>query len=190
MSFINSNEHSNPNNPEDPLSYAPLSVRSEAEPRSNAIPQARSGHLPPTSSLSRFDEIREEAFAKSNRHPLEFQFVHERRPSLVRLAIAGGIAAAIGVTVIVALVFLNMVPKLESNPSEPAISISTASATPTQTTPRDSQVLLQRFLQFQKSQESNNLEHTVSEPASTGSLQKAPEKSHALLEQFIKWQRK
>ena len=50
--------------------------------------------------------MREQALAKSNPHPLEFQFARERRSPRVLPAIAGGIAAAIGVTVVVALVFL------------------------------------------------------------------------------------
>ena len=82
--------------------------------------------------------MREEAFAKYTR-PLDSQLVHERRPSRALLATAGGIAAAIGVTVVVALLFLNGFPKPKSDPSELAVSISTpASATPAQVTSEDS----------------------------------------------------
>ena len=140
---------------------------------------------PPTSSHSRFDEMREEAFAKSNRHPLEFQFARERRPRRVLLAIA----VAIGVTVVVALVFFNVVPKLKSDPSL-AVSISTpASATPAQTTPEDPQALLQGFVRFQPSQRNDNRERADSEPTSAGTA-KTPEKSQALLEKFIQWQQR
>ena len=132
MSFISANDHPNPDSPDDPLYYAPRSVRTMADPRSNATRQTRSDHLPPAPPLSRFDEMREEAFAKFS-HPKESQFFYERRPPRVLLATAGGIAAAIGVTVIVALVLFNVVPKSKSDPSELAVSISTpASATPTQ----------------------------------------------------------
>ncbi|WP_156908885.1 hypothetical protein [Bradyrhizobium murdochi] len=189
MSFIRSDEHSAPHSPDDPLYYAPPAVRSEAAHRSNAT-QTRSDHLPPTSSRSRFDEMREEAFAKSNRHPLELQLAHERRPRRALFAIAGGVAAAIGVAVVVALIFVNVVPKLERDSSELAVSISTpALATPAQTTPKDSQELLHGFMQFQQSQESNSPERAVSEPASAGTA-KAPEKSQALLEKFIQWQQR
>src|SRR5918996_4398243 len=111
MSFIRSDEHSAPHSPDDPLYYAPPAVRSEAAHRSHAT-QTRSDHLPPASSRSRFDEMREEAFAKSNRHPLELQLAQERRPRRALFAIAGGVAAAIGVAVVVALVFFKVVPKL------------------------------------------------------------------------------
>ncbi|XIA66696.1 hypothetical protein ACFIOY_12565 [Bradyrhizobium sp. TZ2] len=188
MGFTSANDHPNRNSPEDPLCYAPRSARSKADPRSNATPQTRSDHLPPTAPLSRFDEMREEAFAKFTR-PLESQFVYERRPPRVLLATAG--AAAIGVIVILALVLFNVFPKPKSDPSELAVSISTpASATPAQVTSEDSQALLQGFKQFQKIQGSENPEHAVSEPASAGTAKEGPEKSQALLEKFMQWQQR
>ncbi|MEH2516722.1 hypothetical protein V1279_002295 [Bradyrhizobium sp. AZCC 1610] len=190
MSFIRANDHPNPDSPEDPLYYAPRSVRSMANPRSNATPRTRSDHLPPTPPLSRFDEMREEAFAKSSR-PLESQFIYERRRPRGLLATAGAIAAAIGVTVILALVLFNALPRSKSDPSELAVSISTpASATPAQVISEDSQALLQGFKQFQKTQEGQNPEHAVSGSASVGTAKEGPEKSQALLEKFIQWQQK
>ncbi len=47
MSFINANDHPNRDNPDDPLYYAPRSVRSMADPRSNATPQTRSDQFAP-----------------------------------------------------------------------------------------------------------------------------------------------
>ena len=73
MSFISANDHPNPDSPDDPLYYAPRSVRTMADPRSNATRQTRSDHLPPAPPLSRFDEMREEAFAKFSRQK-ESQF--------------------------------------------------------------------------------------------------------------------
>jgi len=187
MSFIGANDHSSPDNPEDPLYYAPRSERSIANPRSNATPQ-RSDHLPPTPPLSRYDEMREEAFAKFTR-PLESQFVYERRRPRGLLATAGAIAAAIGVTVILALVLFNVFPRSKSDPSELAVSISTpALATPAQATSEDSQALLQGFKQFQRIQGSEDL--AASEPALAGTAKEAPEKPQALLEKFIQWQKK
>ena len=124
MSFVSANDHPNPISPQDPLYYAPRSVRSIADPRSNSMQQTRSDSLPPASSLSRFEEMSEEAFAKYTR-PLDSRLVHERRPSRALLATIGGITAAIGVTVVVALLFLNGFPKPKSDPSEVAVSIST-----------------------------------------------------------------
>ncbi len=189
MSFIGANDHSNPDNPEDPLYYAPRSVRSMADPRSNATPQTRSDHLPPGPPLSRFDEMREEAFAKFSR-PLESQFVYERRRSRGLLATAGAITAAVGVTVILALVLFNVFPRSKTDPSELAVSISTpASATPAQvTTSEDPQALLEGFKQFQKIPGSES--PAVSEPASAGAAKEAPEKPQALLEKFMQWQQR
>ena len=123
--------------------------------------------------------MREEAFAKFTR-PLELQFAYERRPPRVLLAIAGGIAAAIGVTVIVALVLLNVFPKSKSDPSELAVSISTpASATPAQLPSEDSQALLQGFKQFQPVQGFRFL-----------TAKQTPESPQALLDKLIQWQQR
>jgi len=187
VSFIRSDEHSVPHSPDDPLYNAPSSVRSEAAQRSDAT-QTRSDHLPPDSSRSRFDEMREEALAKSNRHPLELQFDRERRPRPMLFAI-GGIAAAIGVAVAVALL-LNAAPRPRSDPAELAVSISTpALATPAQTATKESEELLQGFLQFQRPQGNDNSQRAVSEPASAGTAD-APEKSPALLEKFMQWEQR
>ena len=185
MSFIRSDEHSVAHSPDDPLYYAPRSARSEAVQRSDAT-QTRSDHLPPDSSRSRSDEMREEALAKSNRHLLELQYDRERRPRRVLLAI-GGVATAIGVAVAVALL-LNAAPKPRSDPAELAASISTpALATPAQTATRGSEDLLQGFLQFQQPQGNDNPQRAASEPASAGTPD-APDKSPALLEKFRQWE--
>lgn len=188
MSFVGANDHSDPVSPQDPLYYAPRSARGMAEPRSNATLQTRSGDLPPNASSSRFDEMREEAFAKFAR-PLESQFAYEGRRSRGLLATAGAIAVAIGATVILALVLFNMSPRSKSDPSELAVSISTpASATPAPAASEDSQALLEGFKQFQKVQGSEA--PVVSEPASAATAKEAPEKSQALLDKFMQWQQR
>ena len=184
MSFIGANDHPNPDNPDDPLYYAPRSERSRANPRSNAPLQTRSE--PPIPPSSRFDEMREEAFAKFTR-PLESQFVDERRPRRGLLATAGAIAVAIGVTVILALVLFNAFPRSKGDPSELAVSISTpALATPAKVTSEDGQALLQGFKQFQRIQGSED--PAASEPALAGTAKEAPEKP--LLEKFMQWQQR
>jgi hypothetical protein len=151
MSVIRPENHPNPDDPDDPLYYAPRrSVRSEANPEDR---------FPPTATYrSRFDEMREEAFAKTMQDPLESSFVHERRQPRLLLAVAGGMAAGIGVSVIAALVFFGLIPKLQkSAPSELAV-IAPASARPAQTTqttqaaPEQSQALLQKFIQWEQKQ--------------------------------------
>jgi hypothetical protein len=190
MRFVGANDHPNPDSPE---YYAPRPERGMADPRSSATPQPRSGPLPPDPPSSRFDGMREEAFAKFTR-PLESQFVYERGQRRGLLATAGAIAVAIGATAILALVLLNVLPGSKSDPSEIAVSISTpasatpASATPAQVTSEDSQALLQGFKQFQRTQGSEP--PAAPEPASAGTAKEPPEKSQALLEKFIQWQKK
>ena len=181
MSFINANDHPNRDNPDDPLYYAPRSVRSMADPRSSAAPQTRSDNLAPASSLSRFDEMREEAFSKFTR-PLESQLAYERRPRRVLLATVSGIAAAIGVAAVAALALFNVNPTSRTDPSELAVSISTpAQATPAEVTSGDSQALLQGFSQFQRSQANDSQESDASNAAG---------KPDALLDKFMQWERK
>jgi hypothetical protein len=66
MSFVSANDHPNPISPQDPLYYAPRSVRSIADPRSSSMQQTRSDSLPAASSLSGFDEMREQGIAKKS----------------------------------------------------------------------------------------------------------------------------
>src|SRR5215468_4594792 len=115
MSF-GANDHHPPLGPEDPLYYAPR-ARRMADPRSGAAPQTRSDRLPPIPPMSRSDEMREEAFARSIR-PLESQFVYEHRRSRGWLVTASAIAAAVGVSVVVALVLVNGLGKSKNDPAE------------------------------------------------------------------------
>ena len=183
MRFVGANDHPNPDSPE---YYAPRAERSIAAPRANATPQASSGHLPPNPPSSRFDEMREEAFAKFAR-PLESQFVYERRAPRRLLATAGAIAAAIGATAILVLVVFSVLPRSKSDSPELAVSISTpASATPAEVTSEDSQALLQGFKQFQRMQ--GNEDAAGSGPA--GTAKEPPENPQALLDKFIQWQQR
>jgi hypothetical protein len=101
-----------------PLYYAPQrSVRSEANPRSSSAQHRSEDRFPPTATYrSRFDEMREEAFAKTIRDSLESEFVHEGRQPRLLLAVAGGMAAGIGVSVIAALVFFGLALQLQFSP--------------------------------------------------------------------------
>ena len=185
MSFVGANDHSDPVSPQDPLYYAPRSARG-MDPRSHVTPQTGSGDLHPIAS-SRFDEMREEAYAKFAR-PLESQFAYEGRRSRGVLATAGAIAVAIGAIVILALVVFNVSPKSKSDPSELAVSISTpALATPTQVAPsEDSQALLEGFKQFQRGQ--GGEDPAASEPAAAATAKEASDK--AMLDKFMQWQQR
>lgn len=191
MSFVGANDRPDPVSPQDPLYYAPRSARGMVDqrshdPRSQVTPQTGSGDLHPIAS-SRFDEMREEAYAKFAR-PLESQFADEGRRSRGLLATVGAIAVAIGAVVILALVVFNVSPKSKSDPSELAVSISTpALATPTQAAPsEDSQALLEGFKQFQRVQ--GGVDPTVSEPASAATSKEASDK--AMLDKFMQWQQR
>ena len=182
MSFVGPNDHPNRDNPEDPLYYAPRTVRTMPDPRSGTTPQPRSDHFPPA-ALSRFDEMREEAFTKFAR-PLESQIAYERRPRRVLLATVGGLAAATGVAIVVALMLFNVFPTSKTDPSELAVSISTpAQATPAEVTSGDSRALLQGFSQFQRSP-ANDSQESASDPRN------GAEKPDALLDKFMQWERK
>jgi hypothetical protein len=173
MSFISSENHPNP---DDPLYYAPRSVRSEANLRPNSAPHRSEDRFLPTTTRSQFDEMREEAFAKSMRHPLVSDFVYERRQPRLLLAVASRFAAAIGVFAIVGFLFFILIPK--SQGSDPPTSAGAAKVMS-----EESQALLQKFVQFRKSQGSNN-------PEPAGAAQTTPEESHTLLQKFVQWQQK
>jgi hypothetical protein len=189
MSFVSANDHPTPVSPQDPLYYAPPSVRNKTDPRSKEIQHMGSYHLPATSSVPHSDKMREEAFAKFTR-PLEPEFVYERGRPRAPIAIAGGIGAAIAATAI-AFVFFAVSPKSKSESSELTVSISTpASAAPAQATSEDSEALLQGFMKFQTIQGTENPQHAISEPRPTGPAKEGSEKPQALLERFIQWQQK
>lgn len=191
MSFVSANDHPDPVSPQDPLYYAPRSARGGmADPRSVVTQQAPSGNLPSDPRSSRFDEMREEAFAKFAR-PLESQFVDERSRSRGLLATVGAIALAVGATATLAYVVFNASPKSKSEPAELAVSISTpALATPTQAAPpsEDSQALLEGFKQFQRTQGSEEASGPGPFSAAAAKEKEAPKESQVLLEKFMQWQ--
>src|SRR6266568_2568444 len=103
MSFIDSGDFPKPNDPNDPLHFAPRSVRSRASPQT--------GPVRPTSSRSGFDEMLKDAVAKSRRHPLDPEFVYQPAQPRARFGVASRLAAAIGVVAIIGVSFFMMIPK-------------------------------------------------------------------------------
>jgi len=196
MSFVSANDHPDPVSPQDPLYYAPRSARGGlADPRSIVMQQAPSGNLPSDPRSSRFDDMREEAFAKFAR-PLESQFADERRRSRGLLATVGAVALAVGATATLAYVVFNASPKSKNEPAELAGSIATPAAavsiaTPALATPAqaaassdDSQALLEGFKQFQRTQSGE--EATASVPPAKDSSKD----SQVLLDKFMHWQQR
>src|ERR1700730_7460576 len=142
MSSLSSEQdHLNPN---DQLYYAPRWVREPSEPVPafpSPIPspsaEKKSESLArPNSPPHSFDALLEEAVAESLRHPLDPQVMNEP-PGFVReldrrmaiLSVAGRFAAAIGVSAIVALFFVIMVPASRDYPrQQPDAATSSVSA--------------------------------------------------------------
>jgi hypothetical protein len=163
MRFIGSGDFPNPNDPNDPLHYAPRSVRNKASPQ--AMP------VRPTSSPSGFDEMLKDAVAKSRRHPLDPEFVYQLDQPRARFSVASRFVAAIGVVAIIGVVFFMMIPRSQgSDPtSDGAAKVS-----------EDSQALLQKFVQFEKAKED----------PSAGAAQAPSDDSKVLLQKFMQWQQK
>ena len=163
MSSIGSRGDPNLNDPNDPMHYAPRSARNKATSPARPIHSV--------SSPSSFDEMLKEAVAKSRRHPLDPEVVYPPDRPRARLRLAGRVAAAIGVVAIIGFLFFSMIPK--SQGSDPT---STKAANLSE----DTQALLQKFVRFEKSQESK-----PDEPAQT-----KPDESQSLLQKFVQWQQK
>jgi hypothetical protein len=163
MSSVSSGGDPNPNDPNDPLHYAPRSVRSKVNPPTKPVR--------PAPSPSGFDEMLKEAVAKSRAHSLDPVVVYEPHRPRARFGVAARFATAFGVVVIIGLLFFSMIPR--SQGSDPTTA-GTANET------QDSQGLLQKFVQFEKSQDSR----------SVGAAQTTPDESQTLLQKFMQWQEK
>jgi hypothetical protein len=198
MSSLSEQDHLNPN---DQLYYAPRWLRERSEP----VPPLPSATPSPSAekksdSLTRantpphsFDALLEEAVAESLRHPLDPQVMNEP-PGFVReldrrmaiLSVAGRFAAAIGVSAIVALFFVIMVPASRDYSRQPDTDNSSVSG----------------FLQSLKTalsqprQKDDDAKPALAEfQAILASPPAAPppvtrEESETLLQQFVQWQQK
>jgi hypothetical protein len=209
MSSLSDQDHLNPN---DQLYYAPrwLRERSEPLPASPASPEKRSQSSPerspsspekrsqslgrPNSPPHSFDALLEEAVAESLRHPLDPEVMHEP-PGFVReldrrmaiLSVAGRFAAAIGVSAIVALFFVIMVPASRDYARQPdgdgsAVSGMLQSVRTALSHPRQDE-LKPALSEFQAI--------LASPPASVAPHQPVTrEESETLLQSFVQWQQK
>jgi len=198
MSSLSDQDHLNPN---DQLYYAPRWLRERAEPMpaSPAPPEKRSQSVArPNTPPHSFDALLEEAVAESLRHPLDPEVMHEP-PGFVReldrrmaiLSVAGRFAAAIGVSAIVALFFVIMVPASRDYARQPEGDASSVSG------------ILQsmRTALSQPRQRDDELKPALSEfqaILASPSPQAAPapqpvareESESSLLQSFVQWQQK
>ncbi|HTG08967.1 MAG TPA: hypothetical protein VK635_33590 [Bradyrhizobium sp.] len=188
-------------NPNDQLYYAPRWLRERAEPMpaSPAPPEKRSQSVArPNTPPHSFDALLEEAVAESLRHPLDPEVMHEP-PGFVReldrrmaiLSVAGRFAAAIGVSAIVALFFVIMVPASRDYAKQPDGDASSVTG------------ILQsvRTALSQPRQRDDELKPALSEfqaILASPSPQAAPapqpvareESESSLLQSFVQWQQK
>ena len=198
MSSLSDQDHLNPN---DQLYYAPRWLRERAEPMpaSPAPPEKRSQSVVrPNTPPHSFDALLEEAVAESLRHPLDPEVMHEP-PGFVReldrrmaiLSVAGRFAAAIGVSAIVALFFVIMVPASRDYAKQPDGDASSVTG------------ILQsvRTALSQPRQRDDELKPALSEfqaILASPSPQAAPapqpvareESESSLLQSFVQWQQK
>jgi hypothetical protein len=200
MSSVSDPERLNPN---DQLYYAPRWLRERSETMSASTPAAAPAPASPSpekksESLVRpnppphsFDALLEEAVAESLRHPLDPEVMNEP-PGFVReldrrmaiLSVAGRFAAAIGVSAIVALFFVIMVPASRDYARQPEGDASVSG-----------------FLQSVKTalsqprQKDDDAKPALSEFQAILATPPAPqpvsrEESESLLQQFVQWQQK
>jgi hypothetical protein len=198
MSSVSDQDHLNPN---DQLYYAPRWLRERAEPlpASPAPAEKRSQSVGrPNTPPHSFDALLEEAVAESLRHLLDPEVMHEP-PGFVReldrrmaiLSVAGRFAAAIGVSAIVALFFVIMVPASRDYAKQPDGDASSVTG------------ILQsvRTALSQPRQRDEELKPALSEfqaILASPSPQAAPapqpaareESESSLLQSFVQWQQK
>src|SRR6202011_1785713 len=91
-----------------------------------------------------------EPVAKFRPHPLDPEFVHQPEQPRTRFSVASRLTAAIGVVAIIGVIFFIMIPK--SQGSDP-ISVGAAKVPEDSKVSEDSQALLQKFVQFEKSKQ-------------------------------------
>jgi hypothetical protein len=186
------------------LYYAPRWLRERSEPSSPVASPTPSPSVEkkseilarPNSPPHSFDALLEEAVAESLRHPLDPQVMNEP-PGFVReldrrmaiLSVAGRFAAAIGVSAIVALFFVIMVPASRDYSRQPDADNSSVSG----------------FLQSLKTalsqprQKDDDAKPALAEfqailasppPAAPPPATVTREESETLLQQFVQWQQK
>jgi hypothetical protein len=190
MSSLSEQEHDNLN-PNEPAYYAPrwLRDRSDARPAASREAVSEPMRTPPAPAAS-LDTQLEKAVSNALWHPLDPEVIHEP-PGLAEeldrgsalITVAGRFAAAVGVSAIVALFFVIMVPasRLPDGGGSSGImrSIKSALLQPGQ---RDdaSKPAIAEFQPILASAQNNQ---PASQPAKR-------EQSDQLLQQFLQWRQK
>ena len=190
MSTLNERDHLNPN---DPTYYAPRWLRERSEQRISPSRETGSGPRRPVSSPPSFDALLEDTVSEGLRLPLDPEVIHEppgfvpeldRRIALI--SVAGRFAAAVGVSALVALFFVIMVPVSRDHARQPDGGASSFSG------------ILQsiRTALYQPSRRDDDSNPALSEfQTILASTRTSPpvmthEQSETLLQQFLQWRQK
>ena len=185
MSTLSDEEYLDPNNP---MSYAPRWMRDEAKAKAAASDDSVPA-LPKrsVSSPSSFDALLKEAVSKSPRHPLDPEIV-QGPPAVSQwrelMPVAARFAAAIGVSALVALFFVFMIPASKDhtqNSNAPGVMEPPQTAL-NKPAPRESESkpALAGFAAFLAA-------NPAAQPTDPNPTH---EQSEALLHQFVQWQQK
>jgi hypothetical protein len=194
-------------NSQSPLSYAPRSLRDrpDARPAPSQEAQSEAGRVTELRSSrsvapAGFDTQLEKAVSEALRHPLDPEIIQEpagltrelRRMAVI--GVAGRFAAAVGVSALVALFFVVMIPAarqpdgLSSSTSGIIQSIKAALPQPQVQAQPPAQAQSQPRQQEDSAKLASELQSIL---ASTPSTQPAThEQSDKLLEQFVQWRQK
>ena len=181
MSSLTEHEHDN-FNPNDPSYYAPRWLRDRAGSRSDSALESARSPLPAPASL---DTQLENAVSNALWHPLDPEIIHEPPGladeldrSAALITVAARFAAAVGVSAIVALFFVIMVPASRQADSGAAALMRSIKAV---------------LLQPDQGDEGSKPAVAELEPilASAQAGQPAThEQSEQLLQQFLQWREK
>jgi hypothetical protein len=189
-----------PLDPNDPMSYAPPWMREEARSRSIASNETKL-ELPQRSvtSPSSFDTF-SEAVSKSLRNRLEPEVMHEPPGYNNRfgqwrelIPVAVRFAAAVGVSALVALFFVFMIPASRDHVQDSTASlVPTSSKTASQTqAPRESESRPAESKPSLAQFETILAADRAAQPAENAKTHEMThEQSEALLHQFVRWQQK
>jgi len=192
MSTLSPQDHLDPHNP---LYYAPRWMREEPERSSTPLketisPRLRRSASPPLS----YDAIFEKAVAEALRHPLDPEvileppgFARERDRQSALYSLAGRFAAAIGVSAVVALFFVIMVPASRDYARQPdgVGSSFFGMLQSVATTAFDTLLQKQNVPKFVSTEpETSTVSNRNDQPVAT------QEQSETLLQQFLQWKQK
>jgi hypothetical protein len=189
MSTYSEQDHLNPN---DPAYYAPRWLRERSKLRLSSDTSSERPRRPVSSSPA-FDGLLEDAVPEGLRRPLDPELIHEP-PGFVReldrrtalISVAGRFAAAVGVSALVALFFVIVVPASRDHAQQPDGGASSFSG------------ILQSIKAafYQPARRDDDSKPALSEfqailaSARTSHAVITHEQSETLLQQFLQWRQK